>query len=138
MSKMVKRNRFLLLGACFAMLAVIFGAFGAHALEKMVPEQMLQRYHTGVDYQFYHAFALLITGLLQQYSTHRALKVAGIAFVLGILLFSGSLYAYALTGIKTFGMVTPLGGVAFIVGWISLITVIWQAAPQQKNQKNNN
>ncbi|CAA6803413.1 MAG: COG2363 [uncultured Thiotrichaceae bacterium] len=131
----MSKNHFLLLGAGFAMLAVIFGAFGAHALEKMVPEQMLQRYHTGVDYQFYHAFALLVTGLLQQHLPHRALKWAGTAFILGIFLFSGSLYTYALTGIKTFGMITPLGGLAFIVGWISLITAIWQTPPRQKNQK---
>lgn len=134
MSK-IGENHFLLLGVCFSMLAVIFGAFGAHALERIVPEQMLQRYHTGVDYQFYHAFALLVTGLLQLQFTHRALKLAGIAFVLGILLFSGSLYLYALTGIKTFGMITPVGGLAFIIGWASLFTAIWKSNPQQRNQK---
>nr|CAA6828550.1 MAG: COG2363 [uncultured Thiotrichaceae bacterium] len=120
----MSKNRFLLLGACFGMLAVIFGAFGAHALEKIMSEQMLQRYHTGVEYQFYHVFALLITGLLQQHLSHRALKIAGIAFASGILLFSGSLYLYTFTGIKAFGMVTPIGGLAFIIGWICLITAI--------------
>lgn len=127
------KNRYLLLGACFGMLAVICGAFGAHALEKMLTEPMLQRYHTGVDYQFYHAFALLITGLLQHHLTHRALNVAGMAFVVGILLFSGSLYLYALSGIKTFGMITPVGGVAFLVGWGGLIIAMWKAASHQKH-----
>lgn len=122
----MSKNSYLLAGALFALLAVIFGAFGAHALEKMLPELMLQRYHTGVEYQFYHAFALLITGLLAQHSAQRTLKIAGIAFVLGIALFSGSLYLYAFTGIKAFGMITPLGGLAFIIGWGSLMATAWK------------
>lgn len=117
----MSKNYYLLAGAFFAMLAVICGAFGAHALEKILPEVMLQRYHTGVEYQFYHAFALLITGLLAQHSAQRTLKMAGVAFGLGILLFSGSLYLYVFTGIKAFGMLTPFGGLAFIIGWGSLM-----------------
>lgn len=130
----MSKNHFLLSGAFFAMLAVMLGAFGAHGLEKILPEQMLQRYHTGVEYQFYHAFALLCTGLLQQHFQRRILTIGGIAFIIGILLFSGSLYLYTLTGNKTFGMITPLGGLSFIVGWICLMIAIWHAGKAQAGQ----
>ena len=113
-------------GAILCLLAVMLGAFGAHGLENHLTDQMLQRYHTGVDYQFYHAFALIITGLLQLQITSKYLRYAGIAFVLGIILFSGSLYSYALSGIRLFGMITPLGGVAFIFGWLFIITSMRQ------------
>lgn len=115
-------NIFIATGALFGMLAVIIGAFGAHGLENMLTQHALQRYHTGVEYQFYHVFALLTVGLLS--STYnkipRTLKVSGISFIVGIILFSGSLYLYALTEITYFGMVTPIGGLGFIIGWLAL------------------
>ena len=116
-------NRFLLLGSLFGMLAVIIGAFGAHGLEKSITAHALQRFHTGVEYQFYHVGALLIIGLLSFHHEKlpRLLNISGIAFLLGIILFSGSLYLYALTGNTKFGMITPIGGLSFIIGWICLL-----------------
>jgi uncharacterized membrane protein YgdD (TMEM256/DUF423 family) len=112
-------NTFLSLGSLFGLLAVIIGAFGAHGLENTLSEHALARYHTGVEYQFYHVMALLVLGVLSSSlsSIPKLIKFSGIAFTVGILLFSGSLYLYALTGITKFGMVTPLGGLAFILGW---------------------
>lgn len=116
-------NKFLALGAIFGMLGVMIGAFGAHGLENMLSAHALQRYHTGVTYQFYHAAALLVVGVLSINHTQspRSLTLSGIFFVLGIFLFSGSLYLYALTGVTYFGMITPVGGICFITAWISLI-----------------
>ena len=115
-------NKFLLLGAIFALFAVIIGAFGAHGLEQMqISEKMLARFDTAVEYQFYHAFGIIIIGLLSaQNNNSRLLNSAGVAFSVGIILFSGSLYSYVLTANKLFGMITPIGGLAFIFGWILL------------------
>ncbi|UJS24060.1 DUF423 domain-containing protein [Thiothrix winogradskyi] len=99
------------------MLAVILGAFGAHGLEKLVDAKMLQRFHTGVEYQFYHSLALLFISILNKLIKNKYVAYAGYAFLLGMVLFSGSLYLYVLTGIKGFALVTPLGGLSFIVGW---------------------
>lgn len=111
-------------GTLFALLAVIIGAFGAHGLEPRLSEQMLQRYHTAVDYQFYHSFALLITGLLHYIKPQKTLIFASIAFSIGILLFSGSLYAYAVSGIRAIAMITPIGGLSFICGWLLLLSML--------------
>ncbi|HIO92456.1 MAG TPA: DUF423 domain-containing protein [Leucothrix mucor] len=116
-------KKFLLLGSLFALLAVIFGAFGAHGLEQSITdEKILARFHTGVEYQFYHAFGILIIALLIKNASSKLLTSAGIAFTLGIILFSGSLYLYVLTGNKSFGMITPIGGLLFIIGWVLLMT----------------
>ena len=115
-------NKFLTIGAAFGLLAVIIGAFGAHGLEKSLSPHALSRYHTGVEYQFYHVFALIFVGILKtEKASSSLLKYSVIAFSIGILLFSGSLYLYAITGITKFGMVTPLGGLAFIIGWLLLM-----------------
>lgn len=116
-------NKFLTIGATFGLLAVIIGAFGAHGLEKSLSPHALSRYHTGVDYQFYHVFGLIFVGILKskQASSSLLLNYSGFAFIIGILLFSGSLYLYAITGITKFGMVTPIGGLSFIIGWLFLI-----------------
>ena len=116
----MQAQRFLLIASVFGALAVILGAFGAHSLEKAVDAKMLQRFHTGVEYQFYHTFALLVVGLLAQHSPQRYLQYAGYAFITGILLFSGSLYLYVLSGVTAIAMITPLGGTAFIIGWVCL------------------
>lgn len=110
-------------GATLAMLAVIIGAFAAHGLKQMLTPYDLAIFETAARYQMYHAIALLIVGILAsmpQFST-RWLKLAAIGFVLGIVLFSGSLYLLALSGIRWLGAITPLGGVAFIFGWLLLI-----------------
>ena len=113
-----KPQNLLAIGAGLAALAVIFGAFGAHALKDILEPRMLEIFHTGVTYHFYHAFALLILGLVaKSYPTFSPNKI-GICFIAGIFLFSGSLYALSLSGITKFGAITPLGGVCFILGWI--------------------
>jgi uncharacterized membrane protein YgdD (TMEM256/DUF423 family) len=117
-------QRFLFIASVFGALAVILGAFGAHGLEKTVDAKMLQRFHTGVEYQFYHTLALLVVGLLAQHSPQRYLYYAGYAFMAGILLFSGSLYLYVLSGVTAIAMITPIGGSAFIIGWVCLALAI--------------
>lgn len=100
--------------------AVALGAFGAHALRASLSEQALATWHTAVDYQFWHALALLgVSGIARSRET-QLLRVAAIAFVLGILFFSGSLYVLALGAPRVVGVITPIGGLAFIVGWIAL------------------
>lgn len=116
----MKNSHFLTVGSFLGMLAVMLGAFAAHGLESLVDARMLQRFHTGVEYQFYHSLALLLTGLLDRKGEYNSSRYAGYAFLLGILLFSGSLYLYVLSGVKVVAMITPVGGVAFIVGWILL------------------
>ena len=108
------------LGAVAGFLGVGLGAFGAHALRTRLTPDLLAVYHTGVEYQFYHAFALLAVGLCAQQRPSRTLDFAGLCFTAGILLFSGSLYALALSGLRMLGAITPLGGVMFLLGWASL------------------
>jgi len=113
----------LIAGAGFAMLAVMTGAFAAHGLKQVLDAYSLGLFETAARYQMYYALALLIVAAISaipQFST-RWLKLAAIAFILGIVLFSGSLYLLALSGIQWLGAVTPLGGVAFILGWLALI-----------------
>jgi len=110
------------IGAFVLALAVVFGAFGAHALEGTLDAYSKGVYETGVQYHFYHAFGLLIVSLLPRtgmLSERRAAWVCGLLLV-GVVLFSGTLYALAITGIRMLGAVTPLGGVAFIVAWLML------------------
>ncbi|HET8883663.1 MAG TPA: DUF423 domain-containing protein [Solimonas sp.] len=107
-------------GALYGFLGVAFGAFGAHALRARLSADMLAIWKTAVDYQFYHALALLLVGLWIAQQPARALNVAGICFALGILLFSGSLYALALSGVRVLGAITPFGGLLFLLGWLSL------------------
>lgn len=108
---------FFLLGALFAGLAVAAGAFGAHGLEGRVPPDRLQTFRTAVAYQMYHALALLVVGWAAAQGWGPAVHGAGYCFVAGILIFSGSLYLLVLTDTGWLGAITPLGGVAFIVGW---------------------
>lgn len=113
---------FLILGGSFAGLAVALGAFGAHALKSVLEvTNRMETFETGIKYQFYHALALLVLGLLMQKFDHRMFTWAGYSFVAGIILFSGSLYILSLSGVTKWGAVTPLGGIAFLIGWITLI-----------------
>jgi uncharacterized membrane protein YgdD (TMEM256/DUF423 family) len=107
----------LTIAAISGLLAVVLGAFGAHALKKMISPEMLEVYKTGVQYQFYHTFALLAVGVLMHFNTSKALKWSGYLFVVGILLFSGSLYVMTITGIKALGIITPFGGTVWIAAW---------------------
>ncbi|WP_163969457.1 DUF423 domain-containing protein [Oceanobacillus halotolerans] len=111
---------FLLIGAINGFLAVALGAFGAHGLEGRLSEKALNTWEKAVNYQMFHTMALLVTGLLMARLEISSIHWAGWLFLIGILLFSGSLYVYATTSIKAFAMITPLGGVAFLIGWILL------------------
>jgi uncharacterized membrane protein YgdD (TMEM256/DUF423 family) len=113
-------RHFLILGAISGFLTVAFGAFAAHGLKALLSAGMLTTFQTGVDYQGLHALALLAVGLLGRGADVAGLRLAGWSFVVGILLFSGSLYLLALTEIRWLGMITPVGGTAFLVGWAAL------------------
>ncbi len=101
-------------------LGVSLGAFAAHGLKHRIAAESLATWQTGVQYQMYHALALLAVGLLYQTQASKALKLSGLAFILGSFLFSGSLYALALGAPKALGAITPMGGLSFLVGWASL------------------
>lgn len=112
---------FLLIGALAAFLGVALGAFGAHALRARLSPQSLEVFETGVRYQMYHAFALLIVALALVRLDGWIVRTAGWLFTVGIVLFSGSLYVVALSGIRAFGAITPVGGLAFLAGWGLLV-----------------
>lgn len=119
---------FLSLGSISAALAVMFGAFGAHALRARLTPDMLAVYHTGSQYHFYHAFGLILIGLIALHLPELAfLRAAGWLMVAGTVLFSGSLYLLAVTGNRWLGAVTPLGGLAFIAAWILLAISLLRA-----------
>jgi len=113
---------FLLIGAVLGFLGVTFGAFGAHALRSRLSPEMLAVFETGVRYQMYHTFAVLIVAAaIGRIGDASLLVLAGWFFFAGILLFSGSLYAVALTGVGIWGAVTPVGGLLFLIGWACLV-----------------
>ena len=129
----------LISGAVFGLLAVAIGAFGAHGLEKAVAnwdltaDQQAQRLHNwevGVRYQMYHALALVLLGTLWFVRPAIATKTTGAAWILGILIFSGCLYLYVLTGWKQFGMIVPIGGVSLLVGWLALAVAALRDSPE--------
>jgi uncharacterized membrane protein YgdD (TMEM256/DUF423 family) len=112
---------FLLIGSVLGFLGVMFGAFGAHALKARLSPDMLGVFETGVRYQMYHAFAVLIVAAgIGHIGNARLLTTAGWCFFAGVLLFSGSLYTLALTGVGILGAVTPFGGLLFLIGWACL------------------
>ena len=118
----------IVVGAVSGFVAVAAGAFGAHALRDRLTPEMLAIYNTGAHYHLLHALALVAVGLPARVrgasaGPHRrdlAVSVAGWGFLIGTILFAGSLYTLAITGVKTWGAVTPFGGVAFLVGWAAL------------------
>ena len=111
----------LMAGSVSGALSVMIGAFGAHALKALLEaNQRSETFETAVKYQFYHSLALVLTGILAQKTESPHLNMAAYSFVAGILIFSGSLYILSLTGIRWLGAITPIGGVAFIAGWIFL------------------
>ena len=117
---------FAFLGAVFAGLGVIFGAFGAHVLKESLTAENLQIFITGTNYQIIHGMALILLAAMSDKLScdHRA-TVNGWFYVAGIVLFSGSLYALSMTGVKAFGMVAPLGGLSLIGGWIVFAFNAW-------------
>jgi uncharacterized membrane protein YgdD (TMEM256/DUF423 family) len=109
------------LGALFGFGGVALGAFAAHALRSRLPADLAAVFETGVRYQMYHALALLLVAMAGEWWLGAQAEWAGWLFVAGIVLFSGSLYVLALTGVRWIGAITPLGGVSFLVGWAVLV-----------------
>lgn len=112
-------------GVVFGMLAIILGAFGAHALKKVLSIEQLSTFETGVRYQMYHAFFLLYIGLMKDLP-QKAKKIIYLLIIFGVFLFSGSIYLLATNNLtsfdfKTIGFVTPIGGILLIMGWIVLL-----------------
>lgn len=108
---------FAVLGSVSALVAVAAGAFGAHALRAQLSSDLFAAFETGARYQMYHALALLAVAAAPAGQSSRAVRAAGWLFVMGTIFFSGSLYLLALTGMRWWGAVTPLGGVCFLAGW---------------------
>ena len=118
---------FITLASFSGILAVVFGAFGAHALKGKLDDQALKVFETAVQYHFYHTFALLVVGVIALNQPQTVLlKSSGWLFVIGILVFSGSLYLLSLTGVRWLGAITPLGGLALVAGWACLAATGWK------------
>lgn len=119
---------FLIAGALLAGLSVALGAFATHALAGKLDPRSLQTFETAARYEMYHALALILVGLLgkQFGDVEVPLTVAGTGFGVGIALFCGSLYVLSVTGVKGLGAIAPLGGVAFLMGWLGLAIACWQ------------
>jgi len=120
---------YLLIAAISGFLAVALGAFGAHGLRDKLSADLLAVYHTGVQYHFYHTLALLAVAVLLALQSNSPslslLKWSGNLFAIGIVIFSGSLYVLAVSGVRWLGAITPIGGVAFLAGWICLALAAW-------------
>ncbi len=118
---------FIAIAAIFGGLSVGSGAFASHALKEKLTENALKIWETGSKYQMYHALALLLVALLltKAETSQNSLIYSGIAFIIGIFIFSGSLYALSLSGIKWLGAITPIGGVALLIGWGCLAISAW-------------
>jgi uncharacterized membrane protein YgdD (TMEM256/DUF423 family) len=110
-----------MIGAMSGCLVVIMGAFGAHALNEILDDYGKSIYNKAVLYHMFHSIAIIILGLINKIQPEIQLSMAGWSFVFGLILFSGSLYIIAITGIKSLGMITPIGGILFIIGWVLLI-----------------
>ena len=121
-------NLFLVLAGVNGFLAVALGAFAAHGLKSMLGPDLLATFQTGVQYHMYHTLALLAIGILAlHFPSQSGLRIAGYLFLAGILIFSGSLYVLALSGIRWLGAITPIGGVAFLAGWAMLAWTMLRA-----------
>ena len=112
---------YLMIGAISGCLVVIMGAFGAHALSEILDDYGKLIYNKAVLYHMFHSIALLFLGLINKIQPEISLSISGWSFLCGIILFSGSLYILAITGIRSMGIITPIGGIFFIIGWIFLI-----------------
>ena len=119
---------FFTIGALFAFIGGAAGAFGAHSLKSRINTEMLLVFEVGVRYQMYHAFALIVTAWAQARWPSAPVTASGWFFVVGTILFSGSLYLLSVTGVRWLGAITPLGGVAFLVGWGCLACGVWRAS----------
>ncbi len=127
---MLSQRSTLLAGAIFGGLGVALGAFGAHALKPMlIATNHLDTFELAVRYQFYHAFALLIIGLLMEGTFKSKLNYSALFMIVGTILFCGSLYALAFESAKSVAFITPIGGGFFILGWVLLSLSVWRRSP---------
>lgn len=132
----MKPQYWIAIGAVVGALGVTFGAFGAHGLPEYLAGQgvsseelprRMANFETAARYQMYHALAIVLVGLLARGSSDTSWSVAGWSFLIGVLIFSGCLFALVLTGVKVLGAIVPIGGVAFIVGWLALAWAGWRS-----------
>jgi len=112
---------FIKLGALMMALSVIFGAFGAHALKNVLDDNMTQVYHTAVQYQFYHSLGVFVVAFVAYINDDKKVKIAGYLMIVSTAIFCGSLYTMTITELKWLGMITPIGGVGFIISWVMLL-----------------
>ena len=115
-------------GALSAFMAVSMGAFGAHGLSRKLSAESLDVFEIGARYQMYHAIAMVIVGVSLERWSRAEFAVGGWCFLIGSVIFSGSLYALSLTGVRWLGAITPIGGVGFLLGWLSLAWGAWRSA----------
>lgn len=114
-------------GGILATLAVLFGAFGAHAMEERLSSEMMEIFNTGARYHFYHALGLLILGVTSHFLPNTEwLRWSGYLMLAGVIIFSGSLYALALSDVRWLGAITPIGGTALIIGWALFVVAVFQ------------
>jgi uncharacterized membrane protein YgdD (TMEM256/DUF423 family) len=113
-------NRWIFIAGLFALTSIALGAFGAHALKKILSPEVLEVFQTAVKYQMFQVCGFISVGFLRKFSTDSLINKAGYLFLYGTLIFSGSLYLLCFTGIKWLGAITPIGGVCLIIGWIML------------------
>jgi len=117
---------FFVVGSLFGFLGVVLGAFGAHALKGHLGADQLMVFEVGVRYQMYHAFALLAAAWAHKKWPGIILRASGWLFIVGTVLFSGSLYALSLSGVRWLGVITPFGGLAFVAGWLCMAWSVWR------------
>lgn len=120
------RKGFFLLASLSGFIAVALGAFGAHGLKSIAPPHLIEIFNLGVEYQFYHTFAIIAAAFAAHWIKSKLLDWAVYLFLAGIVLFSGSLYLYTLTGVKWVGPITPMGGGCLLVGWLLLAVAVWR------------
>ena len=117
---------FFVAASLLGFLGVALGAFGAHGLKAYMDANLLVTFETGVRYQMYHTFALLVVALAYARWPGKGLIASGWLFIIGIILFSGSLYVLSLSGMRSLGMITPFGGLAFLAGWLCMAWSVWK------------
>ena len=126
---------FISISAILGFLGVALGAFGAHGLKEKLSADMMAVYQTGSQYHLIHALALLGIGILARQMDVTAIKVAGISMIFGIFVFSGSLYALAISGVRILGAITPIGGVGLMIGWAALAVAIQRTLPSLRQPR---
>lgn len=121
-----------MIGACFCFLAVALGAFGAHFLRSRLDSASLEVFKTGTNYQFLHGFALILATVCSSFAHSKWLARSSIAFIAGTIVFSGSLYALALTSVRGFGAIAPIGGILLLAGWTCFAVALSPLDSQHK------